>query len=346
VASQRITVEGSRLTAGNVLLADVALSVFVSRDAARAAAPAPSRVIARPYHRVFASCSQWDASIVREFESHARVFGHHYLKDVGALRSEEVWSDRISELIDNADVSQLFWSSNSMASPFVRAEWNTRSRSDGLTSSVPCTGKTHCRSARACRRPNCAPFTSKRSIRPLLASTGPKPRYGHIVRRVRSLWHRHPPARRRTRSKYPCPPLLSRRQFRVRKLRPSAATKSNAFSGAAGWAWSTSHAIRRLAARSLSRCSVPTTRTIAASSGRKRRPRARCCTATSACSSTAASTRARRFWVMEYIRGEALADKIKRKAPLLLAVKLRYVKELCDGLAHAHKAGIVHRGIK
>ena len=52
------------------------------------------------------------------------------------------------------------------------------------------------------------------------------------------------------------------------------------------------------------------------------------------------------FLAMEYIPGETLADKIKRRAELPLAEKLRYIEELCDGLAHAHKAGIVHRDIK
>ena len=52
------------------------------------------------------------------------------------------------------------------------------------------------------------------------------------------------------------------------------------------------------------------------------------------------------FLAMEFIPGETLADKIKRKEPLPVADKLRYIEELCEGLAHAHKAGIVHRDIK
>jgi serine/threonine-protein kinase len=52
------------------------------------------------------------------------------------------------------------------------------------------------------------------------------------------------------------------------------------------------------------------------------------------------------FLAMEYIPGETLADKINRREPLPLAEKLRYISELCDGLAHAHAAGIVHRDIK
>jgi serine/threonine protein kinase len=52
------------------------------------------------------------------------------------------------------------------------------------------------------------------------------------------------------------------------------------------------------------------------------------------------------YIVMEYVRGETLAEKIKRKAPLSLSEKLKLMMELCAGLAHAHEAGIIHRDIK
>ena len=52
------------------------------------------------------------------------------------------------------------------------------------------------------------------------------------------------------------------------------------------------------------------------------------------------------FIVMEYVRGETLAEKIKRRAPMTLAQKLRLMAEMCSGLQHAHEAGIIHRDIK
>ncbi len=52
------------------------------------------------------------------------------------------------------------------------------------------------------------------------------------------------------------------------------------------------------------------------------------------------------YIVMEYVRGETLAEKIARKAPLSIAQKLKLMSELCAGLAHAHEAGIIHRDIK
>ena len=52
------------------------------------------------------------------------------------------------------------------------------------------------------------------------------------------------------------------------------------------------------------------------------------------------------YIVMEYIRGETVAEKIKRRAPLTIGEKLKMMTELCGGLAHAHEAGIIHRDIK
>ena len=52
------------------------------------------------------------------------------------------------------------------------------------------------------------------------------------------------------------------------------------------------------------------------------------------------------YIVMEYVRGETLAEKIARKAPLTIGQKLKLMTELCAGLAHAHEAGIIHRDIK
>ena len=52
------------------------------------------------------------------------------------------------------------------------------------------------------------------------------------------------------------------------------------------------------------------------------------------------------FIVIEYVRGETLAEKIKRRESISIAHKLKLMTELCAGLAHAHAAGIVHRDVK
>ena len=56
-------------------------------------------------------------------EAYARTMGDEYLRDVTTLRAGEQWNDRLLELVRTADVFQLFWSRNSMRSPWVRQEW-------------------------------------------------------------------------------------------------------------------------------------------------------------------------------------------------------------------------------
>jgi serine/threonine-protein kinase len=52
------------------------------------------------------------------------------------------------------------------------------------------------------------------------------------------------------------------------------------------------------------------------------------------------------FIAMEFLAGETLAELIRQKAGLTLSRRLKLLEELCDGLAYAHRAGLVHRDIK
>jgi len=54
----------------------------------------------------------------------------------------------------------------------------------------------------------------------------------------------------------------------------------------------------------------------------------------------------RPFIAMEFIPGESLADLIRRRGRLDVPRVLGWMDQLCAGLGHAHKAGIVHRDIK
>ena len=54
----------------------------------------------------------------------------------------------------------------------------------------------------------------------------------------------------------------------------------------------------------------------------------------------------RLFIVMELLEGEELRQLIARHAPLALEDKLAIVRQICDGLHHAHQKGVVHRDIK
>ena len=52
------------------------------------------------------------------------------------------------------------------------------------------------------------------------------------------------------------------------------------------------------------------------------------------------------FIAMEFLAGETLHELIQAQARLSLARRLKLLEELCDGLAYAHRAGIIHRDIK
>ena len=52
------------------------------------------------------------------------------------------------------------------------------------------------------------------------------------------------------------------------------------------------------------------------------------------------------FYVMPFIDGESLRDRLRREARLPIAVTVRILREVADALAHAHGRGIVHRDVK
>ncbi len=110
---------------GSILVADIMLAIRVNCDHPEPVSDRepPARDEARPYRKIFVSYSHKDLAIVQQIEQFVKMMGDQYLRDWTHLRTGEVWSDRLRQLIDEADVFQLFWSCNSMHSRFVRQEW-------------------------------------------------------------------------------------------------------------------------------------------------------------------------------------------------------------------------------
>jgi len=111
---------------GSILLAEVTLSIRVDPNAQPKSRSMPAEEIGfSPYRRIFASYSHLDAAIVEQHQRYAEQMGlgDRYLRDCVDLQPGEVWSRRLEELIEESDIFQLFWSSNSMRSPFVKREW-------------------------------------------------------------------------------------------------------------------------------------------------------------------------------------------------------------------------------
>ena len=52
------------------------------------------------------------------------------------------------------------------------------------------------------------------------------------------------------------------------------------------------------------------------------------------------------YYVMPYVRGESLRDRLLREKRLPVPEALRIAREIADALAYAHRQGIVHRDIK
>jgi serine/threonine-protein kinase len=52
------------------------------------------------------------------------------------------------------------------------------------------------------------------------------------------------------------------------------------------------------------------------------------------------------FFVMEYVAGETLGERIRRRGALPIAEALRVMQEVSWAIAHAHARGVVHRDIK
>lgn len=105
-----------------VIVADVPLSVYVSETAGEAVLE-PAAATATPYPAIFCSYSHKDAAIVQRVERASRYFNLRYLRDVTTLRSGENWNARLLELIDSADIFQLFWSRHAAESEYVRQEY-------------------------------------------------------------------------------------------------------------------------------------------------------------------------------------------------------------------------------
>jgi serine/threonine-protein kinase len=52
------------------------------------------------------------------------------------------------------------------------------------------------------------------------------------------------------------------------------------------------------------------------------------------------------FFVMELVDGESFEERVARDGPLPAIDAANLIRQAADGLAHAHKAGIIHRDIK
>jgi hypothetical protein len=67
---------------------------------------------ARRYRKIFVSYSHEDHEIVRRVTELARAMGDRFVRDVSDLRAGQDWNAALLRMIDDADIFQLFWSTN------------------------------------------------------------------------------------------------------------------------------------------------------------------------------------------------------------------------------------------
>lgn len=111
-------------TVEGVIVAEVPLSIYLGSAATRTVpVPTPTSVTRPIYQSIFCSYSHKDTQIVERVERAYKALGMTFLRDVISLRSGQDWDAELLNLIDRADIFQLFWSTASSQSKAVRKEW-------------------------------------------------------------------------------------------------------------------------------------------------------------------------------------------------------------------------------
>ena len=107
-----------------LILASVGVTIFVAeKEVSDIFREQLAKVNAKPYRAVFPSYSHRDADIVERIELYAASIGDEYLRDISKLRSGQHWKNKLRQLINEADIFQLFWSQNAAESEYVKQEW-------------------------------------------------------------------------------------------------------------------------------------------------------------------------------------------------------------------------------
>jgi len=78
---------------------------------------------AETYDAIFVSYSHQDSEVVEMIGRAYKALGMTFLRDVEILRSGEEWNPALLELIETADIFQLYWSEAAQISRYVEQEW-------------------------------------------------------------------------------------------------------------------------------------------------------------------------------------------------------------------------------
>jgi hypothetical protein len=113
-----------RFYVGPILVAETNMATYITEEGHESPVAQPqTEVSADPYRDIFVSYSHKDDTLVALVEKHIETLGDQMVRDVHDLRSGEEWNPRLLELIEAADIFQLFWSHSAKASEYVEQEW-------------------------------------------------------------------------------------------------------------------------------------------------------------------------------------------------------------------------------
>lgn len=115
----RLTVGAATIELDGVIVADIPISIYVTEHIEHSKAVVAAT---KPYHHVFCSFSHLDTFIMERIERVSQLLGLDYLREITVLRSKQGQNELLN-LIDHADVFQLFWSQNAAQSEAVEKEW-------------------------------------------------------------------------------------------------------------------------------------------------------------------------------------------------------------------------------
>lgn len=107
---------------GRLLLGEVTMSIRVDATRSDPQAGQTTADTGRRFRKFFGSWVRADAVIGDDLDRFQSAFDGEFLRDVRVARSNG-WSARVGQLIERADVFQLFWSSASMRAEDARKEW-------------------------------------------------------------------------------------------------------------------------------------------------------------------------------------------------------------------------------
>lgn len=111
-------------TVDGLIVADVPMSVFVSKSLDNERKPTMRQVARKPYRSVYASFADADIYLAKRFAEIYESLGMYNMRDVMQVRQENGWNEDLVKAVDEAEVFQVFWSESAAQSETVAQELN------------------------------------------------------------------------------------------------------------------------------------------------------------------------------------------------------------------------------